>query len=50
MRVLTPDFVAKWDGRMLNIHPSLLPAYAGLHTHERVLAAKEKESGCTIHL
>ena len=49
MRVLTADFVAKWDGRMLNIHPSLLPAYAGLHTHERVLAAKEKESGCTIH-
>lgn len=49
MRVLTPDFVSKWEGRMLNIHPSLLPAYPGLHTHERVLAAGEKESGCTIH-
>lgn len=49
MRVLTPDFVAKWEGKMLNIHPSLLPAYPGLHTHERVLAAGEKESGCTIH-
>ena len=49
MRVLTPDFVSKWEGKMLNIHPSLLPAYPGLHTHERVLAAGEKESGCTIH-
>ena len=49
MRVLTSDFVAKWEGRMLNIHPSLLPAYPGLHTHERVLANHEKESGCTIH-
>lgn len=49
MRVLTPDFVSKWEGKMLNIHPSLLPAYPGLHTHERVLAASEKESGCTIH-
>lgn len=49
MRVLTSEFVARWDGKMLNIHPSLLPAYTGLHTHERVLAAKEKESGCTIH-
>lgn len=49
MRVLTPDFVSKWEGKMLNIHPSLLPDYPGLHTHERVLAAGEKESGCTIH-
>ena len=49
MRVLTPDFVSKWEGKMLNIHPSLLPAYPGLHTHERVLAAGEKESGCTVH-
>lgn len=49
MRVLTPDFVARWEGRMLNIHPSLLPAYPGLHTHERVLANHEKESGCTVH-
>lgn len=49
MRVLTSEFVSKWDGKMLNIHPSLLPAYPGLHTHERVLAGHEKESGCTIH-
>lgn len=49
MRVLTPDFVSKWDGRMLNIHPSLLPAYPGLHTHERVLHSHDKESGCTVH-
>lgn len=49
MRVLTPDFVSKWDGRIINIHPSLLPAYPGLHVHERVLAGGEKESGCTIH-
>lgn len=49
MRVLTPDFVSKWDGRIVNIHPSLLPAYPGLHVHERVLAGGEKESGCTIH-
>lgn len=49
MRVLTSEFVSQWDGKMLNIHPSLLPAYTGLHTHERVLAAGEKESGCTIH-
>lgn len=49
MRVLTPDFVSKWEGRMLNIHPSLLPAYPGLHIHERVLANHEKESGCTVH-
>jgi phosphoribosylglycinamide formyltransferase-1 len=49
MRVLTPDFVSKWEGRIVNIHPSLLPAYPGLHVHERVLAGAEKESGCTIH-
>ncbi len=49
MRVLTPDFVAKWEGRIVNIHPSLLPAYPGLHVHERVLSGGEKESGCTIH-
>jgi formyltetrahydrofolate-dependent phosphoribosylglycinamide formyltransferase len=49
MRLLTPGFVGKWDGRMLNIHPSLLPAYPGLHTHERALAAGEVEHGCTVH-
>lgn len=49
MRLLTPGFVEKWRGSMLNIHPSLLPAYKGLHTHRRVLEAGEKESGCTVH-
>lgn len=49
MRVLTKDFVERWDGRMINIHPSLLPKFKGLHTHERAIEAKETESGCTIH-
>lgn len=49
MRVLTEDFVNRWDGRMINIHPSLLPKFKGLHTHERAIEAGEKESGCTIH-
>lgn len=49
MRVLTPDFVSKWEGKILNIHPSLLPAYPGLHVHERVLHSDDKESGCTVH-
>lgn len=49
MRVLTPLFVSRWEGRLINIHPSLLPAYKGLHTHERALAAGEKTAGCTIH-
>ncbi len=50
MRLLTPYFVTRWSGRMLNIHPSLLPAYPGLETHARVLAAGEKHHGCTVHL
>jgi len=50
MRILTPYLVARWAGRMLNIHPSLLPAYPGLNTHARVLAAGETEHGCTVHL
>jgi phosphoribosylglycinamide formyltransferase 1 len=50
MRILTPDFVARWDGRMLNIHPSLLPKYKGLHTHARALEAGDAEAGCTVHL
>jgi formyltetrahydrofolate-dependent phosphoribosylglycinamide formyltransferase len=50
MRILTPHLVARWAGRMLNIHPSLLPAYPGLNTHARVLAAGETEHGCTVHL
>ncbi|AFV99656.1 phosphoribosylglycinamide formyltransferase [Gluconobacter oxydans] len=49
MRVLTPFLVNSWEGRMLNIHPSLLPAFPGLHTHEAALAAGAKEHGCTIH-
>lgn len=49
MRVLTPGFVEKWRGRMLNIHPSLLPKYPGLDTHERALAAGDREAGCTVH-
>ena len=49
MRILTPGFVQKYAGRMLNIHPSLLPLYPGLNTHARVLAAGDTESGCTVH-
>lgn len=49
MRVLTPDFVSHWQGRMLNIHPSLLPKYRGLHTHARALQAGDAEHGCTVH-
>ena len=50
MRLLSPWFVDRWAGRLLNIHPSLLPAYKGLDTHARVLAAGEREHGCTVHL
>jgi phosphoribosylglycinamide formyltransferase-1 len=50
MRLLTPLLVDAWRGRMLNIHPSLLPAFPGLHTHERALAAGAKLHGCTVHL
>ncbi len=50
MRILTPYLVGRWSGRMLNIHPSLLPKYPGLETHARVLAAGEAEHGCTVHL
>ena len=49
MRLLTPGFVATWQGRMINIHPSLLPAYKGLHTHARALADGISEHGCTVH-
>ncbi|MEZ5884720.1 MAG: phosphoribosylglycinamide formyltransferase [Paracoccaceae bacterium] len=49
MRVLTPAFVARFAGRMLNIHPSLLPKYPGLHTHQRALDAGDAEAGCTVH-
>ena len=49
MRILTPEFTAKWEGRMLNIHPSLLPLYRGLHTHARALADGVAVHGCTVH-
>jgi len=50
MRVLTAGFIARWEGRMINIHPSLLPAYKGLHTHERAIADGAKTHGCSVHL
>ena len=49
MRILTPEFVAGFRGRMLNIHPSLLPKYPGLHTHRRALEAGDSEHGATVH-
>ena len=49
MRILTPRFVARYADRLVNIHPSLLPAFTGLHTHERALAAGVKVHGCTVH-
>ncbi|WP_304615151.1 phosphoribosylglycinamide formyltransferase [Paracoccus sp. (in: a-proteobacteria)] len=50
MRILTPEFVQRFQGRMLNIHPSLLPKYPGLDTHARAIAAGDAEAGCTVHL
>jgi len=50
MRVLTPYLVETWAGRMINIHPSLLPAFPGLHTHQRALEAGVAKHGCTVHL
>ena len=50
MRLLSPEFVTGWAGRMLNIHPSLLPKYKGLHTHERALAAGDSHGGCSVHI
>ncbi len=50
MRLLSPAFVAGWAGRIVNIHPSLLPKYKGLHTHERALAAGDAVAGCSVHL
>ena len=49
MRILTAGFTSAWKGRMLNIHPSLLPKYPGLDTHARALAAGDSEAGCTVH-
>ncbi len=50
MRILGEDFVSRWEGRMLNIHPSLLPKYKGLNTHARAIEAGDKEAGCSVHL
>jgi phosphoribosylglycinamide formyltransferase 1 len=49
MRLMTPGFVQRWQTRMINIHPSLLPNFKGLHTHEQALAAGVKVAGCTVH-
>ena len=49
MRILTPGFIQRFQGRMLNIHPSLLPKYPGLHTHQRALDAGDTEAGCSVH-
>ena len=50
MKILSKDFIRKFKGKILNIHPSLLPKYKGLNTHDRVIQNKEKYSGCTVHL
>jgi formyltetrahydrofolate-dependent phosphoribosylglycinamide formyltransferase len=49
MRILTPWFVRQWTGRMINIHPSLLPKYPGLQTHQRAIDAGDDEAGCSVH-
>nr|WP_188519646.1 phosphoribosylglycinamide formyltransferase [Alsobacter metallidurans] len=49
MRILTAGFIARWEDRLINIHPSLLPAFRGLHTHERALAEGVRLHGCTVH-
>ncbi len=50
MRILSGEFVSGWEGRLLNIHPSLLPKYKGLHTHRRALDAGDSHGGCSVHL
>lgn len=50
MRILSPAFVGQWTGRIINIHPSLLPKYRGLDTHARAIAAGDAVSGCTVHV
>lgn len=50
MRILSPEFVSGWEDRMVNVHPSLLPKYKGLHTHERAIEAGDSHGGCTVHL
>lgn len=49
MRILTPEFCTRYEGRLMNIHPSILPSFTGLHTHKRALAAGCRVTGCTIH-
>ena len=49
MRILTPEFISLWQGKMLNIHPSILPLFRGLHTHDRALEAGMAVHGCTVH-
>lgn len=49
MRILTPEFLARWQGRVLNIHPSLLPKYKGLNTHARAISAGDAKAGCSVH-
>src|SRR5690606_29558997 len=50
MRILTESFVERWAGRMVNTHPSLLPKYKGLHTHERAIEAGDSHGGCSVHV
>lgn len=50
MRILTESFVSKWAGRMINTHPSLLPKFKGLHTHQRAIEAGENYGGCSVHI
>jgi phosphoribosylglycinamide formyltransferase-1 len=50
MRILSPEFTRRWSGRILNIHPSLLPKYRGLDTHKRAIEAGDSVSGCSVHL
>jgi phosphoribosylglycinamide formyltransferase-1 len=49
MRLLSPEFVERWEGRVINIHPSLLPAFPGAHAHRDVIAAGATKSGCSVH-
>jgi len=50
MRLLSPEFIAGWEGRILNIHPSLLPLYKGLDTHQRAIEGGDTEAGCSVHV